>query len=192
MKTTTREHILSCGSKIIHLKGYSATGIKEILDAAEVPKGSFYFYFKSKEDFCLALVAHYREMIFKGMEEAFGEKEVPPLERLHNFFVRVHEIHEATGYKRGCPIGNLSQEIGATHPTVGKDLEAVLGGMASRIAAVLEEAEERGELPPRLKPDETAAFILSAWQGAFVQMKALAGPAPLENFMSMVFDVLLV
>jgi len=50
MSSTTREHILSCGGRIIHHKGFTATGLQEILQAAEVPKGSFYFYFKSKEE----------------------------------------------------------------------------------------------------------------------------------------------
>lgn len=191
MKTETKNHILSCGSKIIHFKGYTATGIKEILDAAQVPKGSFYFYFKSKEDFCLALVAHHRELIIKGMDQALGETDLSPVERLRNFFLQVHKRHETMGYKTGCPIGNLAQEIGATHPQVGRDLQGVLEEMVFRIADVLREAIEKGEISSGLNPDKTAAFILSAWQGAFIQMKALAGPAPLENFVSMVFDVLL-
>lgn len=192
MKTETRDHILSCGSKIIHLKGYAATGIKEILDAAKVPKGSFYFYFKSKEDFCVALVEHHRKNILHGMDLALENRDLPPLQRLQDFFAEVHKLHAVMGYKKGCPVGNLAQELGATNPLVGKQLQNVLDAMTLRITAVLEEARERGELPIRLKPDETAAFIISAWQGAFVQMKAVSGPAPLDNFMAMVFDVLLV
>ncbi|MCL2458061.1 MAG: TetR/AcrR family transcriptional regulator [Desulfobulbus sp.] len=48
MTADTREHILTCGGRIIHHKGFTATGLQEILQAAGVPKGSFYFYFKSK------------------------------------------------------------------------------------------------------------------------------------------------
>jgi len=53
MSAATRDHILTCGGRIIHHKGFTATGLLEILQAAEVPKGSYSFYFKSKEEFGL-------------------------------------------------------------------------------------------------------------------------------------------
>ena len=46
-QSSTREEIVRKGAALIHAQGYNATGIKQILDAAGVPKGSFYFYFKS-------------------------------------------------------------------------------------------------------------------------------------------------
>jgi TetR/AcrR family transcriptional repressor of nem operon len=52
----TRQHILDTGNRIIAAKGFSAVGLNEILQAAEVPKGSFYHYFKSKEQFGEALL----------------------------------------------------------------------------------------------------------------------------------------
>ena len=62
-KETTRSRILEVGSTIIHQKGFNNTGIQEILDKAGVPKGSFYFYFKSKEDFGLALIDQFEAMV---------------------------------------------------------------------------------------------------------------------------------
>ena len=56
MRQNTRQKILEVGAEIIHLKGYNHTGLQEILQAAGVPKGSFYNYFKNKEDFGLQVI----------------------------------------------------------------------------------------------------------------------------------------
>jgi TetR/AcrR family transcriptional repressor of nem operon len=56
MKQDAKERVLETGAAIVHRKGFHNTGIQEILKAAEIPKGSFYFYFDSKEDFGLQLV----------------------------------------------------------------------------------------------------------------------------------------
>ena len=54
-----RQHIIDVARAIITHKGYSAVGISEIVKAADIPKGSFYYYFPSKEAFAEALLEHY-------------------------------------------------------------------------------------------------------------------------------------
>ena len=81
----TRSSILEKGARIIHKKGYNHTGIKEILDAAGVPKGSFYHFFKSKEDFGLNLLDHYAGFFVKKSEDLLKKTDTPPLERLKFF-----------------------------------------------------------------------------------------------------------
>ena len=56
---TTRQHILDCGYQLIARQGFSNVGLAQILKHAEVPKGSFYHYFKSKELFGEALIQDY-------------------------------------------------------------------------------------------------------------------------------------
>ena len=57
----TKDNILEKGLSLFEAKGYNATGIQEIADAAEIPKGSFYNYFSSKEDFGVAVINFYTE-----------------------------------------------------------------------------------------------------------------------------------
>ena len=87
MSAATRQHILDIGGRIIHHKGYAATGLQEILSAAGVPKGSFYFYFKSKEEFGLALVDHYRAWLAEETGPILRDETLPPLARLARFFL---------------------------------------------------------------------------------------------------------
>ncbi|MGE4561196.1 MAG: TetR family transcriptional regulator C-terminal domain-containing protein [Desulfobulbus sp.] len=187
----TREHILACGGAIIHHKGFTATGLQEILQAAGVPKGSFYFYFKSKEEFGLALVDHYRRWFAEQVRPIVQDATRPPLERLSGFFRWMQHYFAGEGYIKGCPIGNLIQELGDVNPAFREKLRASLDRLIDLVTRLLGEARERGELPARIDPQPAAAFIISAWQGALIRMKAVAGPEPLENFHTMVFEIFL-
>ena len=191
MSSTTRDHILRCGGRIIHHKGFTATGLQEILQAAEVPKGSFYFYFKSKEEFGLALVDYYQAWFAEQVCPILKDATRPPLYRLAGFFLWFQRYFEQEGFIKGCPIGNLTQELGDVNPAFREKLKASLDGLISFIARLLQEAKDQGHLSTRLEPEATARFIISAWQGSLIRMKAVAGPEPLETFQAMTFEVLL-
>jgi len=191
MSATTREHILACGARLIHHKGFAATGLQEILQAAGVPKGSFYFYFKSKEEFGLALVDYYQAWFAGQVRPILKDVTRPPLERLAGFFLWFRQYFEQEGFIKGCPIGNLIQELGDVNPAFRDKLHTSLDSLIRFVTKLLCEAQERGELPERLPAEDTARFIISAWQGALIRMKAAAGPEPLDTFQRMTFEVLL-
>jgi TetR/AcrR family transcriptional regulator, transcriptional repressor for nem operon len=191
MATATRDHILTCGGRIIHHKGFNATGLQEILLAAEVPKGSFYFYFKSKEEFGLALVDHYQAWFAEQVRPILKDITQPPLERLAGFFLWFHRYFEQEGFIKGCPIGNLIQELGDVNPLFREKLKSSFDGLIRFMTRLLEEARKQGELPARLEPEASARYIFSAWQGALIRMKATASSEPLDTFQHMTFEVLL-
>lgn len=191
MKRDVRQAILEAGGKLIHRQGFHKTGLKEILDAAGVPKGSFYFYFKSKEEFGLALVDHYAAAGAEATKSLLEDRKTPPLERLRRFFVQSREAFRATGCTRGCPIGNMAQEMSDLSPAMRERIRAGLDALAGRLTLVLEEARERGEMRPGLDPAETAAFLLDAWEGALMRMKVAKDTDPLTRFEDIAFRHLL-
>jgi TetR/AcrR family transcriptional regulator, transcriptional repressor for nem operon len=144
MSATTREHILTCGGRIIHHKGFTATGLQEILQAAEVPKGSFYFYFKSKEEFGLALVDFYQDWFAEQVRPILKDESRSPLVRLAEFFLWFRRYFAQEGFIKGCPIGNLIQELGDVNPAFREKLNTSLDGLTRFIARLLEEAREQG------------------------------------------------
>jgi TetR/AcrR family transcriptional repressor of nem operon len=187
----TREKILMAGAQLIHRQGYHHTGIKDILDSAGIPKGSFYFYFKSKEHFALELVGFF-EQFWQGQAAAMlapGTK--PPLTRLREFFAFFFTHFREQGFSSGCPVGNLGQEMGDTSPALAARLAQAIDGMAARVAAVLGEAQALGHLPPGSDPRSLAYFIIAAWQGGLIRMKVSKSPEPLEIFDHVVFERLL-
>lgn len=191
MKQDTRNAILEAAAPLIHSQGFHKTGLKEILDAAKVPKGSFYFYFKSKDDFGLALVDYLAQSMRERSAPLLTDRTLPPIDRLARFFSALCQNLESVGYEQGCPIGNLAQEMSDLSPAMRQQLHQAMAGATGRFAAVLREAKERGELPADLDPDQTAAFIFDAWEGALLRMKTEKSPAPLERFHTFVFNRLL-
>ncbi|WP_243311856.1 TetR/AcrR family transcriptional regulator [Fundidesulfovibrio agrisoli] len=192
MKRDTRQEIIEAAARLIHMQGYTATGIKEIVEAAKVPKGSFYFYFPSKEALGLALVEHYCEIVRSGWEPVLADASTPPLERLRRLFLARIQSREEAGYALGCPIGGLAQEMSALSGPLRERLRQALDGLTAMVRSLLEEAAQSGLLPQGMDPATAAAFIVDAWEGALLRMKADAGPEALDRFMSVVFDRLLV
>jgi TetR/AcrR family transcriptional regulator, transcriptional repressor for nem operon len=186
-KETTKDKILAHGAQIIHQKGFKNTGIQEILHNAGVPKGSFYFYFKSKEDFGLELIDYYFNFFALMIESHLKGPEVSPLKRLQSFFEKFRSICEQHGCKGGCPIGNLTQEMGGLSDTFQHKLRHALNKMKTGIAECLDLARQEQEIDPALDVSEAADFILNSWEGALLRMKAEGNTVPLILFEKMVF-----
>ena len=191
MKRDAKADIINAGADLIHRQGFNRTGLKEILDAAGVPKGSFYFYFKSKEDFGLTLIDHFQEVMAENARPLLADRALPPLQRLARFFATRREFFEQGGCQRGCAIGNLAQEMSDLSPAMRHGVSRVLSSLADSLEALLAEAAGCGDLPVDLDPGRTAAFIVDAWEGALLRMKAEKNVEPLRRFEDMIFSRLL-
>ena len=191
MKEDTKNRILERGAEIIHLKGFNHTGVQEVLRAAGVPKGSFYNYFKNKEDFGLQVIDYFLELFSRLAKETLGDRSVPPLERIRNFLGWFIEFFKSKDFAYGCPIGNLAQEMGDLSPAFREKLRQGLDAMVDLYAEVLAEAQESGDLSKGLDVREAAYFLVYSWHGALMHMKAVKGPAPLENHLKSIFDYVL-
>jgi len=191
MTAATRQRILEAGAQLIHRQGFNHTGIQEILTAAGVPKGSFYFYFKSKEDFGLALIDHFGVFWRNKAEELLGDASLPPLARLEGFFAWFHEYFRQNGFAGGCPVGNLAQEMGDVSPAFGQSLARAIDFMAGRVALTLEQARQAGQLDLASDVEGLAYFIIASWQGALIRMKTCKDSEPLDIFQRVVFGQLL-
>lgn len=191
IKKDTKAHILEMGAQIVHQKGFYATGIQEVLNAAGVPKGSFYFYFKSKEEFGLQLIDYFSNFLLSKMDELLNAENVAPLDKLWNYFEWFRIYFEQNDFTGGCPIGNLAQEMGDLNDSFREKLKSVFDKMKTNIARCLEETRQQGDLHPDLDIFNLSDFIVSSWQGALLQMKVMKNTAPVRNFERILFDSLL-
>lgn len=191
---STREHLLEVGLERIYSTGYAATGVKEILDFAKVPKGSFYHYFPSKEAFASEVLERYAERESERSARLFSDKQIPPLIRLRGYFDEIASVYgyvEETGQTGGCLLGNLSLEVADHSPALQVLLKGTFQHWMGAIAAVLREAIADGTLKSSVDPEALANFLLNGWEGALVRMKAEKSREPIENFFHFVFEVLL-
>ncbi len=191
VKEETRTRIIQEGARIIHEKGFNNTGVQEILQAAGVPKGSFYFYFKSKEDFGLAVIDYFSEFMGGRINAHLSDDSLPHVGRLKSFFHEMTLFFRQEGYSRGCPIGNMAQELADLNDTFRMKLKESLDAMESAIARCLRAAHDAGEIEPDLNPGETAYFILNSWEGALTRMKTEKNLEPLIVFDRIVFGRML-
>src|SRR4051794_31670246 len=104
-KTSTRERILNAARELFWLKGYPETSVAEILEKAEANSGSFYYYFKSKEELLLAVLDQYVELLYpEVMDRAFATT-ADPIERVFAVLGGYRYALEVTGCTFGCPLG---------------------------------------------------------------------------------------
>ncbi len=188
MPLNTRDRIIETGAAIIHRKGFNHTGIQEILTAAGVPKGSFYNYFKSKNDFGLAIVDYFSDHFRQIASQTLDDTAISPLNRIYQFLTAFMQHFESQNYAGGCPIGNLAQEMGDLNAEFRAKLKESIDMMIDAYSQVLAAAQQDGKILKNLNIQDTASFIVAGWHGAIIQMKLTKSLTPLKNHRNFIFD----
>lgn len=182
----TKRRLLEVGLATLLERGYNATGIQDLLVATSVPKGSFYHHFESKEDFALQVVDRYLADVHALLDQALGDVERAPLERVRLFFERLLVVYAGQGYL-GSLVGLLGQELAAVSTAFRRRIEAAFDGIARRLADTLEEARRRGELSADVEPLQMANLLLDSWEGAALRSRVSRSAAPLEAMLEASF-----
>ena len=180
----TRERILDAATDLIHQRGFKNTGVADILAASGVPRGSFYFYFESKEELGCVLLARYRERQREALVELFPEA-AEAIPTILGFFEQSARAQIEGGCKAGCLLGNLAAEITDEHQGLRRELEGVLGDVQQALAGVFARGQAKGELSQDFAPDGAAVFVLSVFEGSILLAKARRDPKALEASMTM-------
>jgi len=183
-----KDKILDCGVQLLMEKGYHSSGLNEILGAAKIPKGSFYYYFDSKEKFAVEVIQHYIEPFIARLAAELSDPQKDGLQALKNYYTGLIKELECTDLKGGCLLGNLIGEIGDTSEACRKALlDAVL-----RYSRLQQEALLRGQRQGSVRTDRSAqsmADLLSnSWQGALLRMKVEQSTEPLHSVCNDLLD----
>ena len=188
---STREHLIDAGLGLMHQNGYNATGLTDILRAADVPKGSFYHHFGSKEDFAAAALEKYGMREREHAAAFLNDTTIPPLKRLRRYFSDLMKIAGQKGPIPGCMIGRFTLEIAEESPQLRRRISGSFDNWQRAIATVIRQAVARKELPADTDAESLAGFLLNSWEGALLRSQAAKSDAPLETFLRYVFDELL-
>src|SRR5262245_12882980 len=116
MKTETRERLVEAARRLFWEQGYAATGIAQILEAADAGSGSLYYFFPTKEDLLLAVLEWYKAMLLPCVFEHVYERVQDPIERVFGVLDGYRQQLVHTDYQHGCPIGSLALELSNSHP----------------------------------------------------------------------------
>lgn len=181
-----REHILHAGLEVLFVRGYNGTGVKDIVDAAGIPKGSFYNYFESKEDFALQAMQAVAEAGLAELRTHLGPDGRPALERLLSVYRQRIQATTDEDLRRGCLLGNLCQEMSAVSDGIRCQVNRLMQSHVQVIEDCLVEAQQAGELCTSLQADKLAEFVFDAWEGALLRAKCRQSRQPLDNFVAAV------
>jgi|HubBroStandDraft_1064217.scaffolds.fasta_scaffold51378_2 TetR/AcrR family transcriptional regulator, transcriptional repressor for nem operon len=186
-----KEKLLSDGLRVVHQRGLGASSVRDIVQAAGVPQGSFTNHFASKEAFGLEILERYHGMTSANVRATLRNDGLPPLRRLRAWMEAQLEYLREDDMRRGCLYGNLSAEASEESEAIRTRVAAVFAENQASVAYCLEAAIDAGELAPNTEVQELAGFIVSSLQGAILVAKAQRSPIPVERFERVLFQHLL-
>jgi len=184
----SKDDIVQAGLELILSKGFNATGVESILKQANVPKGSFYNFFSSKEEFSLAIIDRYVVERGEELRPIFNDKSLPPLERVKKSFEILIAKFEVNDCSKGCLMGNLGQEMSDQFENVRQRLELSLQGWTKLLSRLLLQAQKEKSIPADLDPEMLAENLIASFQGALLRAKVKKSSEPLKNFIYLYFD----
>jgi len=181
--------------KSIHVmfeNGYNGTGVKDLTDAAGIPKGSLYNYFSNKEDYAKEAMIYYYKEMSKEQFDYLIDKKLKPLERIKKFYsTMIKDFNDESNCKLGCFVGNLTQEMGGVSEILRETTYDILSDIVRKVKNCLTEAVEIGDLPEGKNLDILAEFIVSSWHGSLLRIKATNDKEILDDFYIILTEVLL-
>ena len=179
----TRQHLLDTGHRMMVVKGYTGVGLNEILHAASVPKGSFYHYFKSKEQYGQSLLEDYFRNYLANMDERFAVTGNTARERLMEYWQKWLDSYCEPCDEQKCLVVKLSAEVADLSEVMRITLRDGADQIIERISGCLEQGRLDGSLP-QCDAYLTATALYQLWLGASLLSKLHRNSRSLENAMA--------
>ena len=178
----TRERLLDEGLKLFISQGYHGTGIKEVVDQVNVPKGSFYNYFESKEHFGAEVIRHYSQCLAVNMSAQLKGPEDNAFVAIKQFFETEVQRHRES--KTGCLIGNLGAELGGSSELCRQAMIEGLDSMKQQFSQTLKRGQSQNVIRDDISAEELATFLVNAYEGALLRMQLEQSVKPIEKMSS--------
>lgn len=175
---STRDRLVEAALYLFWLNGYAATGIAQILERARANAGSFYYFFKTKEDLLLAVLQLYIQSLNPVIVQPVVTEFDDPIDRVFGILGFYRKNLLATGCTYGCPIGRLALEIPEEQFKVHKLLADNFDGWTAAVEKCLEDARDR--LPEGTNLKTLSQFVLTVMEGGVMQSRAHRDIAPFD------------
>ena len=179
----TKERILDAAVGIVLEKGFSGVGISEILRAVNVPKGSFYHWFASKEQFGVELLRYFGEKAL-----GYTRKWLSKTDSLPNAYERLVALYEAKlsmtleqDCQQGCLISKLTAEVSSWSLPMREVVASNYEEGVALLRQVIEEGQRQGSISKKLDANQAANVIHDSWLGAYLRSTAGHQVQPLRE-----------
>lgn len=188
MKNTTREKLIKFGAKAMLEKSYHAVGIQEILTEVGVPKGSFYYYFSSKEDFGIAIIEYYGEQLANIIRGKLLDSTHSPRERMREYYLAIRNFYAVNGCGQGCLVAKFATEVANLSPRMRDALKKEFDKWLELFSTCIKEGQMMGEITSDLDAESLAEFLYTSWEGVLIRMQVNQTLTPIDNFINYAFD----
>ncbi len=185
-----RQRILDTAKPIILCKGFAAVGLNEILCASEVPKGSFYHYFKSKELFGEALLDNYFSEYLARLDELLKRDGATAAECLMNYWTLWRETQASEGQAGKCLAVKLGGEVSDLSEVMRSALQRGTNRVIERLADCIRDGQADGSLSAQIDAAHSAQTLYALWLGATLLTKIRRDRSALEDAMRTTLQLL--
>ena len=182
MKTDTIDNILEIGTDLILKNGYNNIGLNKILEAANIPKGSFYYYFKSKEDFGIQVIKFYSENSLTFLNGYLTDASKEPKERIISFFEDMQKVYVDKEFKEGCLLGNSSLELSDMSEAFSNSVAYELNKWQDCFELCIKEGQDANTIKKEESAKDMSDFILTTWEGSLLRMKSSKNTDSIATF----------
>jgi TetR/AcrR family transcriptional regulator, transcriptional repressor for nem operon len=190
-RISNKDRILANGLKVVLERGYVGASVRDIVEAAGVPQGSFTNHFASKEAFSLEILDLYFANNQVVIANTLRNDALSPLKRLRAYIDASITAIRNHGTKNGCLVGNFAAEASDHSEIIRKRVTKIYAEVREAVTDCLKAAVKDGELPKSLKASEMASFIVTGLQGAWLVSKVERDLAFAENFKKTLFSTVL-
>jgi len=167
----TKTKLLEAGQRLMLKRGFAATTIDEVCADAGLTKGSFFHYFKSKDEFAEAVLGHNWTSSQPMLDRAFSGSD-DPLERLHGYLDAFVALAADPQVEKSCLFGNLSQEVAPTNPVLRAACGQGFARWSERIARELDEANRLHPRAADFDSESLSAYFIAIYEGSLILAKA--------------------
>ncbi|MCP3920590.1 MAG: TetR/AcrR family transcriptional regulator [bacterium] len=182
----TRERLVEVARELFHQQGYGATGLAQILRTAEVNSGSLYHFFRGKHELLLAVLEHYKELLWPAVLEPAWRGVDDPIERIWALLDAYRGALLESEFQSSCPIGSLALELKDLHPEAHALIAENFEGWRQAVRGCLEDA--RARFPAGLERDKLATFVLTTMEGGVMQSRSYRSIGPFDDSVAMLRD----
>lgn len=156
---------------MLHERGFSASGIRDIMQAAGAPLGSFSNHFPSKEGFALAVLDRYFERLFALMNATLRDESLPPLDRLDTYFGEIDRLARPVSWGHGCMVANFGLEMPVLSEVIRQRLVDIFQAITEPFVEALRAGQRTGDIRGDCDADDLAMLVLAGWHGAVLRAK---------------------
>lgn len=183
-----REHLLSQGVNLFGQYGFNGIGLKDILASVKVPKGSFYHYFESKEDYGSKVIEYYTEHSIQMLQGSLNNPQHSGFEAVRQTFANMIQMHRDDNYLHGCLVGSLGAEVSSSSELCRSSLSLAMAQFREVFVSAIERGQEDGSIRSDIEALSLSDVLLNSFEGALLRMKIEKTYQPLEQFLGLLLD----